>query len=143
MGSNKGENTSSFANNNEDEGGTTNAAFCDDYANFGDKVIRRKSANAQGLQLDGNSLNGDLNKSSVVNHVYPPSSDPSNSPIDFDDILPLIGEFGIYQKLLFICMIPFAFFVAFVYFSQIFLTIIPDQHWCHIPELDNLTMPQR
>lgn len=56
--------------------------------------------------------------------------------IDFDDLLPHIGEFGRYQKILFLLMIPFAFFVAFVYFSQIFLTLVPDQHWCRVPELD-------
>ncbi|RZF49000.1 hypothetical protein LSTR_LSTR016973, partial [Laodelphax striatellus] len=49
-------------------------------------------------------------------------------PMDFDDILPHLGEFGIYQKLLFLMMIPFAFFVAFVYFTQIFITLVPEQH---------------
>ncbi|KOB76842.1 Uncharacterized protein OBRU01_05338 [Operophtera brumata] len=62
---------------------------------------------------------------------------------DFDDILPYIGEFGLYQKILFLLMIPFAFFVAFVYFSQIFMTIAPEQHWCWVPELANLTVEER
>lgn len=63
--------------------------------------------------------------------------------IDFDDLLPHIGEFGRYQKILFLLMIPFAFFVAFVYFSQIFITLVPDKHWCFVPELVNLTQEQR
>lgn len=66
--------------------------------------------------------------------------------IDFDDLLPHIGEFGRYQKILFLLMIPFAFFVAFVYFSQIFLTLVPDEHWCRVPELDvfnNMTREKR
>lgn len=63
--------------------------------------------------------------------------------IDFDDLLPYIGEFGKYQKILFLLMIPFAFFVAFVYFSQIFITLVPEEHWCHVPELANLTVEQR
>lgn len=63
--------------------------------------------------------------------------------IDFDDLLPHIGEFGRYQKILFLLMIPFAFFVAFVYFSQIFITLVPEQHWCYVPELANLTTEQR
>lgn len=63
--------------------------------------------------------------------------------IDFDDLLPHLGEFGRYQKILFLLMIPFAFFVAFVYFSQIFITLVPDEHWCFVPELAELTVEQR
>ncbi|KAJ2943255.1 hypothetical protein O0L34_g12060 [Tuta absoluta] len=62
---------------------------------------------------------------------------------DFDDLLPYVGEFGLYQKILFLLMIPFAFFVAFVYFSQIFMTIVPEEHWCWVPELANLTAEER
>ncbi|XP_017017886.1 organic cation transporter protein [Drosophila kikkawai] len=100
----------------------------------GDALHRRKSGGNKELQLDisgfkkGQELNGGAGD--------PPS-------LDFDDILPLIGEFGRYQKILFICMIPFSFFVAFVYFSQIFLTLIPEQHWCHVPELDGLDVMAR
>ncbi|RZF45646.1 hypothetical protein LSTR_LSTR010597 [Laodelphax striatellus] len=64
-------------------------------------------------------------------------------PMDFDDILPHLGEFGIYQKLLFLMMIPFAFFVAFVYFTQIFITLVPEQHWCRVPELQGLPVELR
>lgn len=64
-------------------------------------------------------------------------------PLDFDDILPHIGEFGKYQKLLFLMMIPFAFFVAFVYFTQIFITLVPDEHFCYVPELQHLTKEER
>lgn len=63
--------------------------------------------------------------------------------LDFDDLLPHIGEFGRYQKILFILMIPFAFFVAFVYFSQIFITLVPDEHYCRVPELENLSRSDR
>lgn len=63
--------------------------------------------------------------------------------VDFDDILPHIGEFGRYQKLLFLMMIPFAFFVCFVYFSQIFMTLVPEHHWCHVPELQHLNKSER
>ncbi|XP_063994184.1 organic cation transporter protein-like [Diachasmimorpha longicaudata] len=62
---------------------------------------------------------------------------------DFDDLLPYIGEFGLYQKFLFVLMIPFAFFVAWVYFSQIFITLVPADHWCRVPGLENLTVDQR
>ncbi|CAG4948736.1 unnamed protein product [Parnassius apollo] len=71
-----------------------------------------------------------------------PQEDSSKKATDFDDLLPYVGEFGLYQKILFLLMIPFAFFVAFVYFSQIFMTIVPEQHWCWVPELANLTVEQ-
>ncbi|XP_053683422.1 organic cation transporter protein-like [Sabethes cyaneus] len=63
--------------------------------------------------------------------------------VDFDDLLPHIGEFGRYQKILFLLMIPFAFFVAFVYFSQIFMTVVPEEHWCYVPELEHLSVEER
>lgn len=71
----------------------------------------------------------------------PPSSEMAN--VDFDDMLPHIGEFGRYQKILFFLMIPFTFFVAFVYFAQIFMTLVPEKHWCRIPELDHLPLNER
>ncbi|KAG5679390.1 hypothetical protein PVAND_008958 [Polypedilum vanderplanki] len=80
---------------------------------------------------------------------YPQSQQsitPQTRPIiDFDDLLPHIGDFGRYQKILFLLMIPFAFFVAFVYFSQIFITLVPEEHWCAVPELEklNYTVEQR
>lgn len=81
--------------------------------------------------------------STVPNHSSVERS-PSEQPnLDFDDILPHIGEFGTYQKILFFLMIPFAFFVAFVYFSQIFLTLVPEKHWCRIYELEHLPTEQR
>lgn len=61
----------------------------------------------------------------------------------FDDLLPYIGEFGRYQKMLFLLMMPFTFFLAFVYSTQIFITLVPEQHWCHVPGLENLTAAER
>ncbi|XP_043248699.1 organic cation transporter protein-like [Colletes gigas] len=63
--------------------------------------------------------------------------------MDFDELLPYVGEFGLYQKILFLLMIPFASFVAWVYFSQIFITLVPNEHWCLVPELENLTLQER
>ncbi|CAD6209024.1 GSCOCG00003671001-RA-CDS, partial [Cotesia congregata] len=63
--------------------------------------------------------------------------------MDFDELLPYVGEFGLYQKILFLLMIPFASFVAWVYFTQIFITLVPGEHWCKVPGLENLTIDQR
>lgn len=71
------------------------------------------------------------------------SEDSAKTQIDFDDLLPHIGEFGTYQRILFLMMIPFAFFVAFVYFAQIFLTLVPEEHYCRIPELVDLPLEAR
>lgn len=71
------------------------------------------------------------------------SAKEETKDIDFDELLPYVGDFGLYQKILFILMIPFASFVAWVYFSQIFITLIPDDHWCWVPELQNLTANER
>ncbi|XP_030372130.1 carcinine transporter [Scaptodrosophila lebanonensis] len=58
--------------------------------------------------------------------------------LDFDDLLPLIGEFGAYQKLLFLLMIPFCFIAAFIYLGQIFMTLPPKNHYCHVFELHTI-----
>lgn len=116
-----------------------------------------KPENTQSYNLDNKTTSAFVNKGfvnnekSVIPHLE--NGDIKHQPggaqqtqqrvIDFDDLLPYIGEFGCYQKILFLLMIPFAFFVAFVYFSQIFITLVPDQYWCNVPELSNLTLEQR
>ncbi|XP_001352700.3 organic cation transporter protein [Drosophila pseudoobscura] len=59
--------------------------------------------------------------------------------LDFDDLLPMIGEFGLFQKLLFLFMIPFTFIAAFVYLGQIFMTLAPHNFYCLVPELSVVT----
>lgn len=86
---------------------------------------------------------GDSQKDSTKIDMSKNEKIGDESAFEFDDLLPHIGEFGIYQKLLFLMMIPFAFFVAWVYFTQIFITINPEEHWCRIPELENMTAEER
>ncbi|CAH1642221.1 unnamed protein product [Spodoptera littoralis] len=62
---------------------------------------------------------------------------------DLDDLLPYVGDFGWYQRILFLLMIPYSFFFAFVYFGQIFMTLVPEEHWCYVPELANLSVEER
>lgn len=83
----------------------------------------------------------DANAASATTIPSAPNAEPPS--LDFDDLLPYIGEFGTYQKILFLLMIPFAFSVAFVYFTQIFLTLVPEEHWCLVPELMHLSLEDR
>ncbi|XP_050494784.1 organic cation transporter-like protein isoform X4 [Bombus huntii] len=55
----------------------------------------------------------------------------------FDDVLPYVGDYGRYQWLLLLSLLPYGATYAFLYFSQFFITIIPTEHWCRIDELVN------
>ncbi|KAF7283147.1 hypothetical protein GWI33_001257 [Rhynchophorus ferrugineus] len=87
------------------------------------------------------SLSKDASYNNNNNRKNEKGSDESS--FDFDDLFPHIGAFGFYQIFLFLMMIPFAFFVAWVYFTQIFVTLVPEAHWCWVPELQNLTVDER
>ena len=58
----------------------------------------------------------------------------------FDDMLSHVGDAGRYQVFLFIILLPFSFVYTFLYFGQFFITLIPEEYWCHIPELDNTNL---
>lgn len=89
---------------------------------------------------DNNNNNNKEDKAMIScgSSVVAATGAPADALMDFDDLLPHIGEFGRYQKILFLLMIPFAFFVAWTYFSQIFLTLVPQEYHCALPELDGL-----
>lgn len=60
-----------------------------------------------------------------------------------DDILPQVGEFGTYQKLmLWLVCLPACFPCGFGAFNQLFMVAIPD-HWCKVPMLSNLSFEQQ
>ena len=81
--------------------------------------------------------------SQLANFPATPKAIQEKRELDFDKFLPYVGEFGIYQKMLFLMMVPFGFFLAWVYFTQIFITLVPQEHWCRVPELENLTVAER
>ena len=61
--------------------------------------------------------------------------------VDFDSILPHVGEMGIYQMGLFLLMcIPACLPAAFLAFNQVFLSASPD-HWCKVTELNKYNLP--
>ena len=37
-------------------------------------------------------------------------------------------------------LMPFCFFLSFVYFTQIFITIVPAEHWCKLPKTADISM---
>ncbi|XP_026301780.1 organic cation transporter protein-like [Apis mellifera] len=92
-----------------------------------------------------NSRDNNLNCQNSMDIQIPEANEikEETKDLDFDELLPYVGEFGLYQKILFILMIPFTSFVAWVYFSQIFITLIPEKYWCWVPELKNLTSNER
>lgn len=76
---------------------------------------------------------------------------------DFDDILPHVGSFGLFQKRILLLSLPVNYFLAVVYMSQIYQTLVRDidevtyawvlivclitkvpEHWCAVPELNHL-----
>ncbi|XP_026726510.1 solute carrier family 22 member 3-like isoform X2 [Trichoplusia ni] len=62
---------------------------------------------------------------------------------ELEDVLRHVGEFGRYQKILFLLLMPFGFFFAFVYFVQMFITLTPATHFCAVPELAHLDLELR
>lgn len=69
--------------------------------------------------------------------------DENVKDVDYDTFLSSAGEFGLYQWLLFVSMLPFYIFGAFTYFGQMFMTEAAPNHWCWVPELENLTVEER
>lgn len=102
------------------------------------KHVVKSSGNVGDNNNNNNNSKGDKAMISCGSSVVAATGAPADALMDFDDLLPHIGEFGRYQKILFLLMIPFAFFVAWTYFSQIFLTLVPQEYHCALPELDGL-----
>uniref|UniRef100_A0A1B6C0H0 Major facilitator superfamily (MFS) profile domain-containing protein n=1 Tax=Clastoptera arizonana TaxID=38151 RepID=A0A1B6C0H0_9HEMI len=63
--------------------------------------------------------------------------------MDLDDLLPQVGEFGKYQKLLlWLVCLPACIPCGFCAFNQLFMADVPE-HWCHVPELMDLNVDLR
>lgn len=62
-----------------------------------------------------------------------------------DDILPYVGNFGKYQWYLLLALLPYSVTYANLYFSQFFITLVPQEHWCYVDDLQhrNLTRQER
>jgi hypothetical protein len=56
--------------------------------------------------------------------------------MDLDDVLPHVGEFGRYQKLvLWFILLPGTFPCGFHAYNQLFMAATPE-HWCKVDGLD-------
>ncbi|XP_055534267.1 organic cation transporter protein [Wyeomyia smithii] len=129
-------NTSNLGNlsNNLKLNGFINNGFVSECPVIADKQAQTKELGSKSKNKNGKNTGTNATGLDIVQE---------KAIVDFDDLLPHIGEFGRYQKILFLLMIPFAFFVAFVYFSQIFITLVPEEHWCYVPELEHLSVEER
>lgn len=90
-----------------------------------------------------NAKNSESNKTGEKPPPYSVIDKSSRENVDFDDLLPYIGSFGKYQIILFLLMAPYTVFYVFVYFTQIFITLIPNDYWCNVPELRHLEPSDR
>ncbi|XP_024882022.1 carcinine transporter isoform X2 [Temnothorax curvispinosus] len=62
---------------------------------------------------------------------------------DLDDLLPIVGEFGRYQKqLLWLVCLPACLPCGFCAFNQLFMADTPS-HWCKVPGLENMDVARR
>ncbi|CAB3221118.1 unnamed protein product [Arctia plantaginis] len=71
------------------------------------------------------------------------NSNQHNDADALESVLSHVGSMGLYQKLLFVAMMPFGIFYAFVYCVQMFIVATPQNHWCRVPALANLSMEWR
>lgn len=94
--------------------------------NISKKIVKRMSSS-------------DLSTESGLNV----SSTNSDEIVDFDDLIHHFGDCGRYQMLLFVLMVPFICFIAFVFYSQFFITLVPEHYWCRVPELESLSVHER
>lgn len=63
--------------------------------------------------------------------------------MDFDDILPLVGEFDTYQKLMILLvMLPGTIPCGFNAYNQLFMATAVD-HWCKIPGTEDLPSKEK
>ncbi|XP_063547227.1 solute carrier family 22 member 3-like [Cydia strobilella] len=66
------------------------------------------------------------------------SAEPKDVSAALEAVIKDVGDMGIYQRLLFVGMLPFGVLWAFVYMSHLFITATPSKYWCRVPELDGL-----
>lgn len=89
------------------------------------------------------NANANGNAKNPIDATDPSETTALRSKLEtFDDILPYVGDFGRYQWLLLLALLPYSVAYAILYFSQFFLTLVPQEHWCRVEELISLNLTQ-
>lgn len=57
-------------------------------------------------------------------------------PMEFDELLPHVGQYGVYQVYLFLMTMPFLFILAFMFMNQMFITLTPNDYYCTVPGIE-------
>lgn len=102
------------------------------------KITKTENRNSEVSSKSNSS--SDVHDTSMI-----PSSvhESSEEIMDFDDIIHHFGDCGRYQMLLFFLMVPFIAFIAFIFYTQMLITLVPAEHWCQVPELESLSVHER
>lgn len=61
-------------------------------------------------------------------------------PMEFDELLPHVGQYGVYQVYLFLMTMPFLFILAFMFMSQMFITLTPNDYYCNVPGVEKTSL---
>lgn len=85
----------------------------------------------------------DDNGSMRTDNAEEPRLAGSDEGFDLDDLLPIVGEFGRYQKqLLWLVCLPACLPCGFCAFNQLFMADTPP-HWCKVPGLEEMDVVRR
>ncbi|CAB3221139.1 unnamed protein product [Arctia plantaginis] len=71
------------------------------------------------------------------------NKNPGQNGDKLEALLSHVGEMGRYQIYLFLATLPFGFTFCFNYFVPILITVTPENYWCRVPELKNLSQELR
>ncbi|GBP13051.1 Organic cation transporter protein [Eumeta japonica] len=92
---------------------------------------------SDGLSTINTTVTGSIDIDAIFQTEEKGDGDP------LEQVVLHVGAFGTYQRLLFMSILPFGLFFAFVYFVQMFITATPQRHWCLVPELAHLDLELR
>ncbi|CAL4130642.1 unnamed protein product, partial [Meganyctiphanes norvegica] len=99
--------------------------------------------NDTGARMAAAAMNADTSQTKARRDAFKKMKDSQpEKTMDFDDLLPYVGEFGRYQKLMifFICL-PACIPCGFHAFNQLFMSPMPP-HWCKVPDVEKFNLTE-